>query len=372
MLDERPISSGQRPPSDRPGAAHAPRLAFLARRSSLIAVAVALAGALAFTTLIILAAGAPALETYRLVLFGAFLGLFREPPSYTNLADAVMLAAPLLLCAAGLTLTFAAGLYNLGVEGQMGLGAICALLILRLLPDAPPALLWTLAFAMGALGGAAWALIAGALRLYGRVNEIFAGLGLNFLASGLALYLVFGPWKRPGMASMAGTEQLKQALWLPTLERLRLAPAAPLIALAALALVWFLLARTRWGLMVRATGLNPAAAERLGVPATRRLVEALGAGGALAGMGGAIQLLAVFHALIPNISSGIGFLALLVVLLARAVPGWVLPIVLVFACFTAGSIQLPLALGIDSSIAGVLQGALVLFALLAGGLRRRS
>jgi simple sugar transport system permease protein len=330
-----------------------------------------LCGALVFTTLVIIASGASPIETYRLVLFGAFLGAFRTPPNYTNLADALMLAAPLLLCGAGLTLTFAAGLYNLGVEGQMSMGAIFAMLILRLLPDLPPPLLWALALLFGAFGGAFWALIAGALKLYGRVSEIFAGLGLNFLSTGVALFLVFGPWKRPGMASMAGTEQLKPALWLPTLDRLRLAPIAPIIAILMLLLVWFVLTRTRWGLMVRATGLNPDATERLGVPAVRRLIEALGAGGALAGMAGTIQVLGVFHALIPNISSGIGLLALLVVLLVGAKPIWVLPVGLAFASFSAGSIQLPLALSIDSSIAGVLQGALVLFALLARGLVRK-
>ena len=164
---------------------------------------------------------------------------------------------------------------------------------------------------------------------------------------------------------MSGTEPLPQALWLPTLGQLRLVPLAPILALLALALVWFVLARTRWGLAVRATGLNPAAAERLGVAASRRLVEALCSCGALAGLAGTLQVLAVFHALIPNISSGIGFLGLLVALLVRARPAWVLPVALAFACFTVGSIQLPLALNIDSSISGVLQGALVLFALAA-------
>jgi simple sugar transport system permease protein len=332
---------------------------------------IAFVGALLFTTLVILMAGASPFETYRLVLFGTFLGLFRDPPSYVNLADALMLAAPLILCSAGLTLSFAVGLYNLGIEGQMGMGAVFSLLAVRLLMDLPVEQLWLVSFIFGAAGGAFWSLVAGALKLYGRVSEIFAGLGLNFLATGVTLYLVLGPWKSPGSASAAGTELLKQAIWLPTLERLRLAPMAPILALMMLAIVWFVLTRTRWGLQVRSIGLNPAAAERLGVPATRRLVEALAACGALAGMAGTIQVLGVFHKLIPNISSGIGLLALLVVLLVRANPAWVLPVTLAFACFTAGSIQLPVALNIDSSIAGVLQGALVLFALLARGLARR-
>lgn len=320
--------------------------------------------AFGFTTLVLLTTGTPLLAAFRLVLFDAF-------SSPTKFADMTMLAAPLLLCAAGLTLTFAVGLYNLGIEGQVVLGAVFAMIPLRLLPDLPPPVVWTLALACGAGGGALWALVAALLKLYGRVNEIFAGLGLNFLSIGITLYLVFGPWKRPGTASMSGTEPLPRELWLPTVDNLRLAPLAPLLALVALALVWFALERTRWGVSVRAVGLNATAAERLGVPAGRRLIEALGGCGALAGIAGALQVLAVFHALIPNVSSGIGLLALLVTLLVQWRPVWVLPVVIVFASFTVGSIRLPLALNVDSSISGVLQGALVLFALLARGLVKK-
>jgi simple sugar transport system permease protein len=360
-MSDQPAAPTAEPPSPT---SQPFRSSFALRRSSVLLPLAALAGALVFTTLILLAAGTPPLRTFQLLFFGAF-----STPARAS--DMIMLAAPLILCAAGLTLTFSAGLYNLGVEGQMGLGAVFALGIIRLLPDAPPLLLWALAFLMGALGGALWAQVVVLLRRYARVSEIFSGLGLNFLATGLTLYLVVGPWKRPGVAAITGTEQLPEAFWLPTVGRLRLAPIAPVIALAAVAVVWFALTRTRWGLSLRASGLNPVAAARLGVPATRRMAEALAACGALAGLAGAIQVLGVFHQLIPNISSGIGLLGLLVALLVRANPAWVLPIALVFACFTVGSIQLPLALNADSSIAGVLQGALVLFALLARSLVRR-
>lgn len=323
----------------------------------------ALLGALVFTSLILLSSSAPLLPAYRVILLGAF-------SSPTKISDMLALAAPLLLCAAGLTLTFAAGLYNLGIEGQMGIGAVFAMAVARLLPNAPPVLVWTLALLAGALGGGLWAILAAFLKLYGRVSEIFAGLGLNFLASGVALYLVFGPWKRPGTASMAGTAPLANQLWLPTLPGLRLTPLALVLALIAIAIVWFVLSRTRWGLSVRAVGRNNAASERLGVPAPRRLSEAMAVCGAFAGIAGALQVLAVFHTLIPNISSGVGLLALLVVLLVDARPAWVLPVSLVFACFTVGSTQLPLTLQVDSSISGVLQGALVLSALVARGMRR--
>ncbi|EFO79940.1 inner-membrane translocator [Oscillochloris trichoides DG-6] len=325
---------------------------------------VALLGALLFTSLVLLSSSVNPLEAYRLI----FLGSFSSP---IRMSDMVMLGAPLILCSAGLTLTFAAGLYNLGIEGQMIIGAVAAMLPLRLLSDLPVPLLWLLAFACGAAGGAAWALLAGGLRIGLRVNEIFAGLGLNFLASGIALYLVLGPWRRVGQASSSGTQPLPTDVWLPTLDKLRLAPAAPIIALLALALIWFAVTRTRWGLELRAVGMNPQAAGRMGIPATRRLAESFAACGAMAGLAGTIQVLGVFHQLIPSISSGIGLLALLVVLLVRANPVWVLPVAAAFAIFTVGSLQMPLALGADSSIAGVLQGAIVLFALLGRGLSMR-
>ncbi len=316
----------------------------------------ALVAAFVFTTLALLSTGVSPLEAYRLILFGAF-------STPVRLSDMIMLAAPLLLCAVGLSITFTGGLYNLGVEGQMIVGAIAAMVPLRLWPDWPPLLLWLIAALSGAVGGALWALMIGILRRYAGVSEIFAGLGMNFLAGGLALYMVLGPWRRQTSASLSGTDLLPRELWWPTIDRLRLAPAAPLIALLALAIVWWALTQTRWGLEVRAVGLNPAASERLGIATARRMAETLSACGALAGIAGMLQVVAVHHALIPNISSGIGLLGLLVALLARADPRWLLPIVVAFAAFTVGSIQLPLTLGIDSAIAGVLQGALVLFAL---------
>jgi simple sugar transport system permease protein len=107
-------------------------------------------------------------------------------------------------------------------------------------------------------------------------------------------------------------------------------------------------------------------------PATRRMTAALAACGALAGLAGGLQVLAVFHALVSNVSSGIGLLALLVVLLVDARPAWVLPVALTFAAFAISAFKLPLALQVDSSLGGVVQGALVFCALIARALVARS
>jgi simple sugar transport system permease protein len=170
---------------------------------------------------------------------------------------------------------------------------------------------------------------------------------------------------------MSGTEVLDPRLWLPTWGRSEASPVALLLALLALALTVLVVGNTRFGLQLRAVGKNPVAAFRLGIPATRRLLMAFACCGGLAGLAGALQVLALFHRLIPNISSNLGFLALLVVMLAGFNPLLILPIAFFFSSLNIGSLQLPLSLQLESSLAGVIQGSLVLFVLLAQGISRR-
>lgn len=273
--------------------------------------------------------------------------------------------APLLLCGSGLLFTFRAGLYNLGVEGQLVIGAIGAAGATRVFAASlPGAAVTAIGLLAAAIGGGLWGAFTGALHTRGRVNEIFAGLGMNFVAQGVALYLIFGPWKRPGVASMAGTEPLDPSLWLGTFGGTDASPIALLLALFAVSVAAVVLGGTRFGLRLRAVGLNPRAAEVLGVPAARQMLLAFAITGALAGVAGAIQVFGVFHRLIPNISSNLGFLALLVVMLAGFDARFVLPVALFFSALSVGSLQLPMTMQLESSLAGVLQGALVLFALL--------
>jgi simple sugar transport system permease protein len=328
---------------------------FVALRTPVIAMSVALA----ITAVLLLLAGADVFAA-----FGVLLGGALTTPS--RISDMLMLLAPLLLCAVGLTTSFAAGQYNLGIEGQMTVGGVAAMWFLRGYHDGSPVILyWVGAVLCGMLMGAAWALLVALLKRYMHVSEIFAGLGFNFVALGLALYLVFGPWKRPGVASMSGTEPLADALWLPALTGTRLTLVSPILAIVMLVIVWRLIRHTHWGLQVRACGLSALASVRLGVPATRRTLEAMALCGACAGMAGALQVIGVYHALVPNVASGIGLMGLLVALLVRADVRWVALVALFFAIITSGSIQLPLALSIDSSISGVLQGLIVLAIIVA-------
>ncbi len=320
---------------------------------------------LLFITLIIALAGASPWEVLTAMIRGAFGGA-------DQFARVLATTASLLLASCGLIFTFAAGLYNLGIEGQITVGGIATTWMLRLLQDGVPApLVIGLGVLAGGIGGVVWGLLAGALNVYGKVNEIFAGLGLNFVAQGLGLYLIFGPWKRPGVASMSGTEQFDESLWLPTFGNTEASPVALIIAGIAIALTLIAIRGTYFGLQLRAVGQNLRAAYVLGIPSRQYLLSSFAWCGLLAGIAGAMQVLGIFHRLIPNISSNLGFLALLVVMLVSFNPLWILPVAFFFSALNIGSLQLPLSLQLESSLSGVIQGALVLFALLSQGLSHK-
>ena len=326
----------------------------------------ALVLALLITTLLLIAAGAPPFKAYESIVSGAF-------GSSNDVMSILISWSPLLLTTAGVLITFSAGLWNIGIEGQMVLGSIFATWMLRLLQDTnvPPALIIILGILFGMIGGALWAGLAGALKTFGGVNEIFGGLGLNFVATALTIYLVFGPWKRPGVGSMSGTQPFDQKLWLPTISNTGLSPWALGLSILVVVIVYFLLRGTYFGLRLKAVGKNMKAAFLLGVPTWQYSMFAFLLCGVFAGLAGAIQVTAVYHRLLPNISNGYGFLGLLVAMLINYQAIWVLPIAFFFAALNVGGIQLQIVYKMDSSFAGVLQDLLVLLVLLGQGVRER-
>ncbi len=322
--------------------------------------------ALLITTLLIMGAGAPPLQVYKSIVTGAF-------GSSDDIVSVLITWSPLLLTTAGVLITFAAGLWNIGVEGQMVLGSIFATWMLRILQNTsvPPALVIILGILFGMFGGALWAALAGALKTFGGVNEIFGGLGLDFVATALTIYLVFGPWKRPGVGSMSGTQPFPEKLWLPTLASTGLSLWALGISVLAVILVYLLLRGTYFGLRLKAVGKNTKAAFLLGVPTWQYSMLSFLACGLLVGLAGAIQVVAGYHRLLPNISNGFGWLGLLVAMLINYQAVWVLPIAFLFAALNVGGLQLQIVYKLNSSFASALQDLLVLLVLLGQGLRER-
>jgi ABC-type uncharacterized transport system permease subunit len=318
-----------------------------------------------FTSLVLLIAGAPPLAAYYHIFKGS-LG------SWLRFSHVIRAWIPLTLCACGLLFTFRIGLWNIGVEGQVMMGAVFTTALLRLgLESAMPSMMILFSIVAGLIGGALWALIAGFLKTKGGVNEIFAGLGLNFVAQGIILWLIFGPWKRPGVASMSGTEVFPPRLWLSQLATIRLSLPALVIVCIALVLTALILRYTRIGLNLKAIGSNPFASYLFGLKPARNMVLAMIFAGGFAGIAGSLQVAGIYHRLLPAISSNYGYLALLVAMLSNYSIRLAPLVAFFFACLNVGSIQLPMALQLDSSLSGVIQGALVLAALAIHGWRQQ-
>lgn len=322
--------------------------------------------ALLFTALVLLIAKANPWEAFSNI----FLGAVSTP---IKIADSLVAWVPLILATCGLVITFTTGLWNIGIEGQISLGAIMTTWALRLLQDSglPPLVIILAGFLAGIAGGIIWALLAGVLKFYGGVSEIFAGLGLNFIATALTLWLIFGPWKRSGVASMSGTQPFDISIWLPTLTGYRLSIWSLLLAVISVLIVYFILKHTVVGLRLKAVGKNSKAAIQMGISPSKYMLLSFVLCGLFAGLTGAVQVMGVYHRLIPSISSGYGFLGLLVAMLVDYQIVWAVPVALLFAALNIGGIQLPIMMKIDSTLSGVMQSSLVLFFMLMDGVRKK-
>jgi simple sugar transport system permease protein len=272
---------------------------------------------------------------------------------------------PLLLSATGLLITFTAGLWNIGIEGQIIMGAIAASWVALKL-EAPPAILIPLEILAAMAAGALWAALSAVLKTRGKVHEIFSGLALNNLAIILTNYLISGPWQPPEGGSFRGTEPFQEAALLPLLGESRFSPLSLVIALVAFGMVVVTLRGTLWGLKLKALGKNLRSAFLLGVSSEREMILAMMFCGALAGLGGAVRVLSWFDSLRQSISGGIGFLALLVVMLANYRMFWIPPISFFFSVVLNGAITLQLRTQLHSSLGGILTEMMVLFVVLFG------
>jgi ABC-type uncharacterized transport system permease subunit len=315
---------------------------------------------------LLLLAGTNPWDPIRLIIQGSIGWPPFESGSATKFGDTVMVWVPIALASAGLIITFAAGMWNIGIEGQIIMGAITASWVAREVSVSRP-LLVLLTILAGAVGGMLWGLLVGVLRTVGGVNEIFGGLGLVFVAISLTTYLIIGPWQRTGVASTSGTDLFPEDALLPRLGSTKLSPLMVVVALAAIVGVWLLLRGTLYGLKLKAVGRNRPSAFLMGIPTNRFLLGAFLLCGALAGMAGTSQATGFHGKLIPSISGNYGFLAILVVLLAQFRPFWVIPISFFFAMIAVGSTTLQLRLDVNPTLGGVLQGILVLSAMFGLG-----
>jgi simple sugar transport system permease protein len=316
--------------------------------------------ALALFSLVLWSSGKSPVDTYG-SLFGSTLG------NEFGFSEVLVKLIPVLFTALAVALPARLGLVNVGGEGQLHLGALfAALAALALGPRVPLAVGLPASVLAGMAGGAAWAFLPALLRARGWLNETISTLLLNYVALRLIDYFVYGALRDPGSANVPQTAAFGDGwTWPPIAGRIHVGLLLALAALAAAALV---LDRTRWGYEIRALGGNPVAAHRHGLPLARYIVVVFLAGGALAGLAGTGEIMAIQGRLRPHFSADYGYLGFLVSWLAGHKPLRILVLGFLIAVVATGGDSLQLDQGLPSATVNIFL-ALMLFMVLADAWR---
>lgn len=280
--------------------------------------------------------------------------------SIRPLTESMVNGTPLILAGLGIALAFRSGLFNIGGQGQVILGATIAGFLGYALP-LPPVVHMLVAALGGIIGGAIWAGIAGLLKARTGANEVIVTIMLNSIAGYLLGYLLKQSWfthtasANPQSRSVDDSAQM--FLLLPAPFRLHF---GFIIAILATIFVWWLLERSTVGFEFKAVGANPHAARTAGISVSKVTILVMVIAGALAGLGGAAQVLGTEYKLTGGISGSIGFDAITVALLGRSKPLGTFLAGLLFGAFKAGGYLMQSQTGTPIDIVLVVQSVIVL------------
>jgi general nucleoside transport system permease protein len=296
--------------------------------------------------------------------FEAFQVFFLNPlRNWNGVAELLLKATPLMLCAVGLAIGFRANVWNIGAEGQFIVGACAATGVALLLEDVSgPQVLVAMVLA-GALGGAAWAAIPAFLRTHFNANEILVSLMLVYVAQLLVSWLVFGPWIDPDGFNFPQSKMFADSALLPMLVEGTRLNLAFVLALGVLLLGYLFMHRSFLGFKMRVAGEAPEAARYAGFSAKLMVWIGLLAGGACAGLAGMAEVAGPMGQLTDKVASGYGFAAIIVAFVGRLNPLGIFFASLLMALLYIGGEQAQQYLSLPSSISKVFQGLLLFFLL---------
>lgn len=301
---------------------------------------------------IIALSGSNPLEAYGALLHGS-LGTQR------GVARVLENATPLIFGGLAVALAFHAGLFNIGAQGQLLLGAIAAAYVGYAIQGGPAVVHLPLALLVGAVVGALWAAVAGVLKGFAGAHEVITTIMLNFIAFNMTDYLANGPLRdRTHGNIIARTPPIAESAVLPQVAGF---PTGFVLAVVVALLVWWLIAQTTTGFEIRMVGQNPHAARYAGISVRRITVLAMVMSGLLAGMGGAVETLGVVGRFQPGFQTGLGFTAITIALLARIQPPGVVPAALLIGIMQAGANRMQFEAGVSPAILDVIQALILVF-----------
>jgi simple sugar transport system permease protein len=277
------------------------------------------------------------------------------------ISETLLSATPLIFAGLAVAVGFRAGLFNIGVEGQLYVGAIFAVYVGFAFTGLPWFIHLPLAILAGMLGGALWGFVPGFLKAKTGAHEVIVTIMMNYIAYQLVfLVLKAEGFQRPGRDDPISQNVLPTAQLPPFIEGLRVHWGFVLALVAAAVVSWILFRSTK-GYEFRAVGLNPGAARYAGMNISRTIILAMVTSGALAGLAGTSEMLGTSGRLTPGFSPGYGFDAIAIALLGGSRPSGVVVAAILFGALRAGSTPMQAATGTPVDLVVVIQALIIMF-----------
>jgi simple sugar transport system permease protein len=304
------------------------------------------------TAIPLLASGFNPLKVYYALLYGGF-------GSVEGLARTLTKMAPLLFCSLGTLISYKAGVWNIGGEGQLYMGALGTLLVGLFLKDIPMPLHLFLAAVASMAAGGLWSGIAGFFRVKFRANEIIVTLLQNFIAIWIIFYVVRFPLKGKAVINPVSDTIALTARW-PIIFPGTSLHLGILLALALSFVIWFGMSRTVFGYQIKAIGSNPEAATYGGISVSKVVMICMVLSGCVAGLAGMSEVSGVHYLLADNISLNYGYLGISAALLARLNPLGAILSSLFMGGLLTGARFAQIALGVPSTLVYMIMGIFII------------
>ena len=291
---------------------------------------------------------------------------FIEPiDTVYDIGELLLKASPIMLVAIGLSVGYRANVWNIGAEGQLIMGAIFGGGVALAFHDVDSKLVLPAMLVAGMAGGMLWAAIPAFLRTRYNANEILVSLMLVYVASFVLSLLVHDAWRDPEGFNFPQSKMFTDAALLPNLLPETRLNVGLFLALAAVALGWLFMRKSLVGYQMRVAGLAPAAANYAGISSSRNVWLGMLIGGACAGLAGVGEVAGPIGQLLPIISPGYGFAAIIVAFVGRLHPIGIFFASLLMSLLYLGGEAAQMRMALPSSVTGLFQGTLLFFLLAA-------
>jgi simple sugar transport system permease protein len=302
--------------------------------------------------LVLLVTGYSPIDAYSALFVGSFGDI-------TSIGLTFSKATPIIFTSLAFLFAYKSGLFNIGAEGQLLMGGFAAALVGISFPDLPSVIHVPFALLAAVLVGGLWGLIPAVLKVWLGAHEVITTMMLSYVASHFTSYLVAYPFKAPGWVSQ--TVPIASSAELPRLLPASQVSVALFLSFFLIAITWYVFQKTSFGYELRAIGLNASTAENAGINVKRGMVSALIISGAMAGLGGAGEILGVHRRFIDGFSPGYGWDGLAVALVGGLHPVGVLFAAILFGALRSGGIVMTRVVGVPLDIIFLLQALVILF-----------